>query len=285
LDLYSEICFGASSNCANAIGKQFSYDLLMIGISQKNIPCVFRASYAKLMHNLYINIFPNESIRMPKLVRPTSNVNRAIKVECIDPGVGDDDTLHTPFGIDDHQPNEEWQRSQWRRKLLKVLDGETVLVTIMVLVFIGLASLVSEEFIADYKNRPEAKCLEISVLTLFILETCLRAAAMGLTSAAAKAHGYEATEHKGYANDNMCRMDLAIVILDLCGILLSKMDSAEGGQSSSQMQMFRTLRVLRFARLFRLRRVLLQARKQIHAARTRKRAEFTYKVTIVCMLT
>jgi hypothetical protein len=181
------------------------------------------------MTNLYVSVFPNEAIRIPQLVRPSSNVKSAIKVECIDPGVGDGESsalLHAVFGADDHLTTEasersQWrqkllkadghltteasERSQWRQKLLKVLDGEKVLMLIIVLVIVGLASLMLEEWFEVYNNSQVASVLEKLVLAAFIVETCLRAAAMGVTAAAAKAHGYETTEHKGYANDTMCR--------------------------------------------------------------------------------
>ena len=73
-----------------------------------------------------------------------------------------------------------------------------------------------------------------------------------------------------------------IIILDLFGILFKEIKGTDG-HSSGSLQMFKTLRVLRFARLFRLRRVLLQARKHMQAGRTRKRAELTYKVSMHLM--
>ena len=106
------------------------------------------------------------------------------------------------------------------------------------------------------------------MLALFIVEAILRTVAMGGIAR--------------YLRDRMCKLDVLIIILDLVGILLGQLavETSGGGDSggSSQLQMVKTLRVLRFARLFRLQRVLVQKGKQIHAARTRRRKDLTYKV-------
>jgi hypothetical protein len=317
LDLYAEICLGRSRNCGRAIGKQFTYKLLMVGMEQAAIPDVFRASYvppppphllcrtanhppptpplttvhcryARLVRNLYINVFPHEPVRMPQLVRPSSDVARIIKVECEEEKKEVDDSKllssvttsilgsSADNGVaagDDERPHPR------RHKLLQVLDGERVLYTILGLVFVGIASLICESTFEKYDNSPASAFLEKLVLALFIIETVLRATAMGLTQAHAKEYGYDAeNEHKGYLNDGMCLMDFGIIVLDLIGIVISEM-ADEGGTSSSRLQHAKALRVLRFARLLRLRRVLLQKSKQIKAAKSRKRKELTYNVS------
>jgi hypothetical protein len=124
----------------------------MVGVKQGNIPDVFRASYARLMQNIYINVVPHEAIRMPGLVRVSTDITREIKVECIDHSdsalstvtamlSGSVDTaIDTLSGL-----GHVWDRKGWRHKLLQVLDGERALKIIMLLVLTGILSLVCEQ--------------------------------------------------------------------------------------------------------------------------------------------
>jgi hypothetical protein len=127
--------------------------------------------------------------------------------------------------------------------------------------------------------------LEISVLSLFAVETILRGYAMGLTVKAAKRLGYDPKkEHKGYCNDSMCKMDLVVIVVDLISIILTAVQehATSSGSAAQELDLVKTLRVLRllrFARLLRLRRVLRQGKLRIHAARNRKRKDFIYEVT------
>ena len=59
LDLFAEMCCGRSHYCSRAIGKQFPYELLMVGVRDSQLPDIFRASFARLLQNLYVAVFPH----------------------------------------------------------------------------------------------------------------------------------------------------------------------------------------------------------------------------------
>jgi hypothetical protein len=69
LDLYAEMCCGSSRYCSRAVSKQFPYELLAVGIRDSKLPDALRASFARLMHNLYVDVFPHEAVTLPSLVR------------------------------------------------------------------------------------------------------------------------------------------------------------------------------------------------------------------------
>jgi hypothetical protein len=83
LDLFAEMCCGRSHYCSRSIGKQFPYELLMVGVRDKQLPDIFRASFARLMQNLYVDVFPHEVVSLPSLVR------NAVSVQPIEVRVAD----------------------------------------------------------------------------------------------------------------------------------------------------------------------------------------------------
>jgi hypothetical protein len=117
--------------------------------------------------NLYINVFPHEVIAIPQLVRVSSRINE-IKVECNNQqkqavrDVKNDAESRWSKNVrrlrnlpstrgkgpdlgDADESADVHSKRHLRSQLLKWLDGGTVLVFIIFLVFIGLISSVLEQ--------------------------------------------------------------------------------------------------------------------------------------------
>lgn len=70
LNLFTNMCKYRSVRVIKHLEKQFSYELLIAGLADKNLPDLTRASFANLLLALYIDRYPHETILLPRVVRP-----------------------------------------------------------------------------------------------------------------------------------------------------------------------------------------------------------------------
>lgn len=69
LGLFAEMCLDRSYNCIEAIEKQFSYDMLVAGIKDEQLPHSVRAQFSTLCERLYVDRYPHGELQLPRLVR------------------------------------------------------------------------------------------------------------------------------------------------------------------------------------------------------------------------
>ena len=69
LGLFAEMCLDRSYNCIEAIEKQFSYDMLVTGIKDEQLPHSVRAQFSTLCERLYVDRYPHGELQLPRLVR------------------------------------------------------------------------------------------------------------------------------------------------------------------------------------------------------------------------
>jgi hypothetical protein len=74
IELYATMCFDRSYNCMGHLQKQFSYEVLVTAVADTALPDQLRSVFAELLYVLYVDKFPQETLRVPNLVRPESSV-------------------------------------------------------------------------------------------------------------------------------------------------------------------------------------------------------------------
>jgi hypothetical protein len=73
-ELYAELCADRSYNCISVLEQQFSFELLITGISDNRFSPRARTTFADLMARIYLNRFPHETMELPRLARVYGDV-------------------------------------------------------------------------------------------------------------------------------------------------------------------------------------------------------------------
>ena len=74
LRLYSQLLLGRSLACMHILSRQFSYELLLSGITNDHLPYSIRTSFSEMLHRLYVDRFPHEPLELPQLVRESHHI-------------------------------------------------------------------------------------------------------------------------------------------------------------------------------------------------------------------
>ncbi len=74
IDLYATMCYDRSYNCMGYLQKQFSYEVVVTAVADTALPDPARSAFARLLYMLYVDRYPQETLRVPNLVRPESEV-------------------------------------------------------------------------------------------------------------------------------------------------------------------------------------------------------------------
>jgi len=69
LRVFAEMCFSRSYNCIRELEKIFSFDMLVVGMLDENLPKTLRSTFILLCRRLYIDRFPHSELQLPTLVR------------------------------------------------------------------------------------------------------------------------------------------------------------------------------------------------------------------------
>jgi hypothetical protein len=141
-----------------------------------------------------------------------------------------------------------------------VLDGPQVLAVILLLVFMGITITLLQDKTNSLEGYEKGvELFELAALAAFTVEMSLRMFAMGLCA---------------YLKENMCRMDMLVVLVDFALIVaeesldafdrpagavanatLAGTQEVQGHSALDNVSVLRGLRLLRFLRILRLRRV------------------------------
>ncbi|GMH59256.1 hypothetical protein TrRE_jg3548 [Triparma retinervis] len=70
LNLFTNMCKHRSVRVIKHLEKQFSFECLMAGLADKNLPDLTRSAITDLLLVLYIDRYPHETILLPRVVRP-----------------------------------------------------------------------------------------------------------------------------------------------------------------------------------------------------------------------
>ncbi|GMH65952.1 hypothetical protein TrST_g8005 [Triparma strigata] len=69
LHLFTNMCKHRSNRVISHLEKQFSYECLVAGVSDRHLPDVTRSALAELMISLYLDRYPHEALLLPRVVR------------------------------------------------------------------------------------------------------------------------------------------------------------------------------------------------------------------------
>ena len=68
LHLFAECCHERAYNCMHVLERQYPYDMLLCAVKSEWLPKSLRAAFCQLLCRLYIDCFPFEPLRTPRLV-------------------------------------------------------------------------------------------------------------------------------------------------------------------------------------------------------------------------
>ena len=75
IELFATMCFDRSYNCMRLLQSQFSYEVLVTAMADTALPDPLRSAFTNLLYVLYVDKYPQETLRIPNLVRPESEVD------------------------------------------------------------------------------------------------------------------------------------------------------------------------------------------------------------------
>jgi len=82
LHLFTNMCKHRSNRVISHLEKQFSYETLLTGISDTNLPKLARAALADLLQALYLDRYPHETILLPRVVRSYNVAEVEVEKDC-----------------------------------------------------------------------------------------------------------------------------------------------------------------------------------------------------------
>ena len=145
LKLFAEMCLDRSYNCIASLERMFSFDMLMVGIMDENLPNGLRSTFALLFQRLYIDRFPHVELKLPTLVRLWSEVP-------------DHADLQSASILPQFRLSEQHPLRQHENPLFNLPDSNKMHLV--------------EDFISDlFMNMGGAQVLEDKAMNTFILRT------------------------------------------------------------------------------------------------------------------
>jgi hypothetical protein len=83
IELYATMCFDRSYNCIGHLQSQFTYELVVTAIADTSLPDRLRSAFANLIYVLYVDRYPQETLRIPNLVRTKADI-KAVRLNDTD---------------------------------------------------------------------------------------------------------------------------------------------------------------------------------------------------------